>query len=357
MDLNKKLRLGVVFGGRSPEHEVSLISARAVMDALDAQSYEIVQFGITRAGEWLTGDAWAALQAGSADVSTHPETHRSKDRTCPCDEDLLRELVNLDVVFPVLHGTYGEDGTVQGLLELLDLPYVGSGVAGSAVCMDKATFKVVMLASGIAIVPWRFVERGRYREQSGEIVAEVEAALSYPVFTKPSNLGSSIGISKCHDGQQLVEGLNEAARFDRRLVVEQAIPCRELEVAVIGNGNPRASAVGEIRSQGSFYDYSAKYLRGDSELIIPAPLDDAVGESVRGLAVQAYRAADCAGLARVDFFLHDETGEVYVNEINTMPGFTSMSMFPKLWEATGISYAEVLDELIGLALDRFDGRS
>ncbi len=355
-----KLRVGVVFGGRSAEHDVSLMSAQAVLETLDAQKYQIIQFGITRAGEWLTGDARAALQAtggSSGDERTRSEARSSKDRACPCSDDLLREIVNLDVVFPVLHGTYGEDGTVQGLLELLDVPYVGSGVVGSAVCMDKAMFKEVMLASGIAIVPWQFVERSRYRERSDEIVSAVEAELPYPVFTKPANLGSSIGISKCRDRQQLVEGLNEAARHDRRLVVEQGIPCRELEVAVIGNGNPRASVVGEIRSQGSFYDYSAKYLSGDSELIIPAPLDDGLAESIRDLAVRAYQAADCSGLARVDFFLKDGTDEVYVNEINTMPGFTAMSMFPKLWEATGVSYAEVLDELIRLALDRYDGRS
>ncbi len=363
------------------------------MDALDAGKYDIVQLGIRRAGEWLTGDAWKTLRARADSCDgeqSRSDASPSKPETSPWAEDVMRQIVSLDVIFPVLHGTYGEDGTVQGLLELVDVPYVGSGVLGSAVCMDKAMFKHVMRANGIAVVPWQLVERGQFQKQSGreettsqsscpspsplpegegtaddavssqaqtdEIVCAVEAALSYPVFTKPANLGSSIGISKCHDRQQLVQGLNEAARYDRRLVVEQAIRCRELEVAVIGNEDPRASVVGEIRSQGSFYDYSAKYLRSDSELVIPAPLDDAVAESVRGLAVKAYRATDCAGLARVDFFLDDETGVVYVNEINTMPGFTSMSMFPKLWDATGVGYAELLDELIGLAVDRFHGR-
>jgi len=257
----------------------------------------------------------------------------------------------------VLHGPYGEDGTVQGLLELAGLPYVGAGVTGSAVGMDKAIFKQVMVANEIPVLPWVLVKASEWRSHPDLVVEKIEAALSYPVFAKPANLGSSVGISRCTDRDSLIAGLDEAARFDRRLVVEQGIDGRELEVAVLGNDAPIASIVGEIRPRRAFYDYVAKYVSDDSELLIPAPLPAETAEAVRSLALRAYQAIDCAGLGRVDLLLDRESGQLYLNEINTMPGFTRISMYPKLWEASGISYAELLDRLIELALDRHAEKS
>ncbi len=269
----------------------------------------------------------------------------------------------MDVVFPVLHGPYGEDGTVQGLLELAGLPYVGAGVVGSAVGMDKAIFKQVMTAVGLPVLPWVLCTRRQWQRDPEAILAAVERALPYPVFTKPVNLGSSVGISKCRNRAELRAGLDEAARFDRRLLVEQGIDrARELEVAVLGNDEPLASVVGEIRPRREFYDYVAKYMAApgsedESELIIPAAIDAELAETVRELAVRAYRAIDCAGLGRVDLLLDDQSGTLYLNEINTIPGFTSISMYPKLWEATGISYSELLDRLIDLALERHEEKA
>jgi len=368
-----KLRIGVLFGGRSGEHEVSLRSARSVMAALDPDRYEVVPIGITKAGRWLAGDAMAALsdEAGAARPATLlPEPSAGKAATSALlalDRDTrsgadatpnLSVVAELDVVFPVLHGPYGEDGTVQGLLELAGLPYVGAGVVGSAVGMDKAIFKQVMEANGLPVLPWRLFTGSQWRHHPEAVLDAVEDALSYPVFTKPANLGSSVGISKCRDRAQLRAGLAAAARFDRRLIVEQGIDrARELEVAVLGNDEPRASVVGEVRPRREFYDYVAKYLLApgseeESELLIPAPLEPALAEAIRALAVRAYRAIDCAGLGRVDLLLDDHSGDIYLNELNTIPGFTSISMYAKLWAASGLSYSALLDELIDLALQR-----
>lgn len=365
MTKQSKLRIGVVFGGRSGEHEVSLRSARSVMDALDPARYEIVPIGITKTGHWVAGDV-AALEAGG------PTAGRATLLPEPSEAALLAideadsgaspvglsVISELDVVFPVLHGPYGEDGTVQGLLELAGLPYVGAGVVGSAVGMDKAIFKQVMTAVGLPVLPWVLCTRRQWQRDPDAILAAVESALPYPVFTKPVNLGSSVGISKCHNRAELRAGLDEAARFDRRLLIEQGIHrARELEVSVLGNDEPIASVVGEIRPRRAFYDYVAKYMAApgsgdESELIIPAAIDAELAETVRELAVRAYRAIDCAGLGRVDLLLDDRAGALYLNEINTIPGFTNISMYPKLWEATGISYSELLDRLIDLALER-----
>ncbi|VAW41830.1 D-alanine--D-alanine ligase, partial [hydrothermal vent metagenome] len=260
----------------------------------------------------------------------------------------------LDVIFPVLHGPYGEDGTVQGLLELANLPYVGAGVVGSAVGMDKAIFKHVMTASGLPILPWRLVQSQDWRSRPDEILAEIEAILAYPVFTKPANLGSSVGICKCSSRAELHAGLDEAARYDRRIVVEQGITARELEVAVLGNAEPVASVVGEVRPKRDFYDYVAKYVNDDSELLIPADLSEEQSDKVRRLAVQAYKAIDCAGLGRVDLLMDVGNGRLYLNEINTIPGFTNISMYPKLWQASGLPYSHLLDKLIDLALERHE---
>lgn len=352
----RKIRVGIIFGGRSGEHEVSLSSARSVMDALDKQKYEIVPIGIDKNGRWLTHEPLQTLQQGGGYAPLAAGTQTAA-LTSPANKAAAQlagftAVAELDVIFPVLHGPYGEDGTIQGLLELADLPYVGAGVVGSAVGMDKAIFKQVMAASGLPVLPWELLLASQWRQQPEAQIARIEAALSYPVFTKPANLGSSVGISRCRDRAELEAGLTEAARYDRRIVVEQGINGRELEVAVLGNDQPLASVVGEVRPRRAFYDYVAKYVSDDSELLIPAPLSAEMAETVRHLAVQAYLAIDCAGLGRVDLLLDKDYGKLYLNEINTIPGFTEISMYPKLWEASGVSYSELLDRLLSLAIER-----
>jgi len=363
MEQPRKIKVGVIFGGRSGEHEVSLLSAQSVMAALDREKYDVVPVGITRHGRWLTGDVVAALTEGKTDVQTAAllpdpqaaglmELHESGEQAGG-----LTAVTQLDVLIPILHGTYGEDGTVQGLLELADLPYVGAGVVGSAVGMDKAIFKHVMVANGLPVLPWKLVTRQEWQVGGTAVLDDLETALTYPMFTKPANLGSSVGISKCKNRAELEAGLNEAAQYDRRIVVEQGVNVRELEVAVLGNENPAASVVGEIRPRRDFYDYTAKYLAAPdsddySELIIPAELDAATAVTVQNLAIRAYKAIDCAGMGRVDLLLDTDTGALYLNEINTIPGFTRISMYPKLWEASGLPYPQLLDKLIELALER-----
>jgi D-alanine-D-alanine ligase len=353
--MKKKLKVGVIFGGRSGEHDVSLNSAQSVMGALDKTRYDIVPIGITREGEWIVGDAVAALTAGA--TGSRPAALMAGATTSALmqiDADArISAATELDVLIPVLHGTYGEDGTVQGLLELANVPYVGAGVVGSAVGMDKAIFKAVMQASGIPILPWQLVLRTEWRKDPDAVIAQLEAALAYPMFTKPANLGSSVGICRCDNRAELVSGMMEAVQYDRRVVIEQGINARELEVAVLGNDQPIASVVGEVRPKRAFYDYVAKYVSDDSDLLIPAPLSAEQSDDIRALAIEAFQAIDCAGLGRVDFLLDRDNGNIYINEINTLPGFTRISMYPKLWEATGVSYPELLDRLIELALDRF----
>jgi D-alanine-D-alanine ligase len=359
-----KLRVGVIFGGRSSEHEVSLMSARSIMSALDPDKYEVVMIGITKSGRWLTGNAALALEAAVSGREVVAETRPAALLPDPQASALmemqvagahvagLSEVAQLDVIFPVLHGPYGEDGTVQGLLELASLPYVGAGVVGSAVGMDKAIFKAVMEAHRLPVLPWRLILTSIWAQQSEAVLDELEESFTYPLFTKPANLGSSVGIRKCLDRASLAAGLDEAAQYDRRLIVEQGIKARELEVSVLGNDDPIASVVGEVRPRRDFYDYVAKYVSDDSELLIPAPIPADLAEAARSLAVRAFRAIDSAGLGRVDF-LYDETmDKLYINELNTIPGFTRISMYPKLWEASGVGYPELLDRLIALALER-----
>jgi D-alanine-D-alanine ligase len=363
----KKIRVGIVFGGRSGEHEVSLASAQSVMDAIDKTKYEVVPVGITKEGRWIaSGDPMKALKAGDAGAS-HPAAllgdpaHRGLMRLDDTDRSLeATNLTELDVVFPVLHGPYGEDGTMQGLLELAGIPYVGAGVIGSALGLDKAAFKDVMKAHGFPIVDQVVLKRKAWDADPEGVMDRVEGALSYPVFTKPANLGSSVGISKCDDRTELAAGLADAAKYDRKLIVERGVPAaREIEVSVLGNDDPIASVPGEIVPSREFYSYEAKYFdegEGASGLLIPAPLSAEMTEQVRELAVEVYKAIDCAGMARADFLLSGETGELYVNEVNTIPGFTSISMYPKLWEATGISYPELIDRLIELAIERYEDK-
>lgn len=354
----RRMTVAVLFGGQSYEHEVSLVSAQAVMQALDPERYEVLPVGITRDGRWIAGPGAHAALVAAADRSRLPTgVALAADSTAPIIEDFdLRRATPIDVVFPVLHGPMGEDGSVQGLLELLGLPYVGCGVAASAVGMDKALMKAAFTAAGLPVLPWLLVRRSELATDVEAVCARIEAALSYPVFVKPANLGSSIGISKAADRESLRKALNEAARYDRRIVVEQGIAAREIEVSVLGNDVPEASVPGEIVPSGEWYDYAAKYLDGASQLLIPAPLDADLAAQARDLACRAFLAIDGAGLARVDFLLDRNSGKLWLNEVNTMPGFTPISMYPKLWLASGLAYPDLLDRLIQLALERWRER-
>ena len=356
----KKLRVAVLFGGRSGEHDVSLMSARSVLAALDAERYEVIQIGITLDGDWLTGvNTLDAFEKGKI---------KDLDRVVPPSEpshqtlsivrstklgDKLETLSGVDVFFPVLHGPFGEDGTMQGLLELADVAYVGAGVAGSSVGMDKGIFKDVMRANNIPIVDSALVLRSEIEQNINIVIEKVEKLGAYPFFAKPANLGSSVGISKCNSRSDLGEGLMEAARYDRRVVIERGVGnVREIEVSVLGNEDPQTSVCGEVLPSREFYSYESKYVDGTSGLNIPAHLPAGVSEKIRAYAVSAYKAIDCAGMARADFFVENDTNKIFMNELNTLPGFTSISMYPKLWQASGLTYPQLVDRLIELALER-----
>jgi D-alanine-D-alanine ligase len=366
---NRKYRVGVLFGGRSSEHEVSLASAHNVMDALREAGHEVVPIGITPQGRWLPqADAWTRLTTRAAgelnDDNVRSAKHALSDEAS--DErswgllphgDAGESLPHIDVIFPVLHGPYGEDGTVQGMLEMADLPYVGSGVLASACGMDKEVAKRLFAGAGLPQASYLLLARRDWRREPAACLDAVEAGLSYPVFIKPANLGSSVGISKARDRAQLAAALDLAAQFDRKLLVEAAVPhARELEVSVLGNDAPIASVPGEIVPGNEFYDYNAKYIDDNSALLIPAPLEDVTVRALQQYAVHAFQVLDCAGLARVDFLMNGQTGELFLNELNTMPGFTRISMYPKLWEASGVSYPELVDRLVQLALERYADR-
>jgi len=351
-----RLRVGVVFGGRSGEHEISLLSARSVLGALDPQRYDVVQIGITHDGQWYTGPhVLEAFERGDMESLAPALLPAAPGLRCVFrwGEGRPMELVSrLDVVFPVLHGSYGEDGTIQGLLELADIPYVGAGVLASSVAMDKALFKTVMQARGLPVLPWMLIRGDEIARDPQACAARAEAVAPYPLFTKPANLGSSVGISKVRNRSDLVEGLMDAARYDRRVLVERGIRAREIEVSVLGNEDPQASIPGEIVPSDEFYSYRAKYVDDASQLLIPAPIDDATRDEARRLAVEAYRLIDGAGMARADFLLDQDDGRLYLNELNTIPGFTRISMYPKLWDASGLPYPALMDRLIELAMER-----
>jgi D-alanine-D-alanine ligase len=359
--MKTKARVGLIFGGRSGEHEVSLMSAQGVMSAIDKEKYEVVPIGITKEGRWLaSGDPMKALSSGvpaesePAALLAEP-TQRGLMRLEEREQEramMAVQVTQLDVIFPILHGPYGEDGTVQGLLELAGIAYVGAGVTASAVGMDKALFKDIMRARGLPVAPYLVIKRKTWEAEPEATTARIEAEIGYDCFVKPANLGSSVGITKAHSRSELWEALDDAACYDRKLIAEVAVDAREIEVSVLGNDEPIASVPGEIVPCNEFYDYAAKYLDGESELLIPAPIPAETADLVRSLAVQAYKAIDCAGMARADFLLDRNTGQLYVNELNTIPGFTPISMYPKLWEASGISYSELIDRLIELALER-----
>jgi D-alanine-D-alanine ligase len=385
----KKLRVGILFGGRSGEHEVSLLSAASVFNAIDKHKFEVVPIGITKQGHWVTAaDAERLLQgkakiedgrhlrAGDPDatpaaavlasgesVVVPPEPHQpgSSLAAFQTENTMVRRAadraINVDIIFPVLHGTFGEDGTIQGLLELADLAYVGAGVLGSAAGMDKDIMKALFHAAGLPIVKHLTILRGDWGAEPKKVQKLVDSKLKYPVFVKPANLGSSVGISKAHDRKELGPAIDEAARFDRKIIIEQGVggrkhKAREIECAVLGNDQPDASVPGEIVPGQEFYDYNAKYLDEGSQLIIPAKLSKAETKHVRQLAIAAFKAVDCSGLARVDFLMDPKTRKIYLNEINTMPGFTSISMYPKLWAATGVTYPELIERLIELGIER-----
>ena len=353
--MSEKINIAVIFGGRSGEHEVSLMSARSVLSVLDPKKYEVTEIGITQTGEWFTGEHVIDALESKAFDSLLPVTLFPEPRGGQLF--ILREsgwepFTRVDVVFPVLHGTFGEDGTMQGLLEMADLAYVGCGVLASSVAMDKNLFKDVMRANHIPVVESLLTTRFLISSEINETMTNIEKSLPYPVFVKPANLGSSVGISKCSSRSDLMEGLMDAARYDRRILVERGVNAREIEVSVLGNEDPIASVPGEIQPADEFYTYDAKYLAGTSKLTIPAALDDETMARIRRTAINAYKAMDGAGMARVDFLLDRESGDLFVSEINTIPGFTSISMYPKLWEATGVPYPELVDRLIELALER-----
>ena len=363
--------MGVIFGGRSGEHDVSLRSARAVMAALDPARYEVVPVGITREGRWLTGgDPLTQLEAGSDLARLEGRAGQAEDSAASADTRLATSGTAtppifaggqesgiaagpLDVVFPVLHGPRGEDGTVQGMLELADLPYVGAGVLASAVAMDKALTKVVLAQSGIPQAPWLTILTRDWTRDRDVIEGRIAAELGFPCFVKPANMGSSVGITKVKDVGALPAALELAAAYDRKLVVERGVDARELEISVLGNDDPIASAISEIEPAGEFYDYTAKYVDEDgATFTLPAQIPAEKSEELRALAIQAYRAIDCTGMARVDFFLERGTGQILLNEINTIPGFTAISQYPKMWDASGLPFAELVERLIGYAIER-----
>jgi D-alanine-D-alanine ligase len=383
-----KLRVGILFGGRSGEHEVSLLSAASVLKAIDKEKYSVVPIGITREGRWLTESHAERLLRGEKAAEESGRHLRAGDpETTPGAALLARgeavivppmpqvhglvpfqsaatsaqKGIAVDVIFPVLHGTFGEDGTIQGLLELADIPYVGAGVLGSAAGMDKDIMKQLFAGAGLAIVKHVTVLRSQWEKDPKKVTKLVESKLKYPVFVKPANLGSSVGISKAHDRRELGPAMEMAAGYDRKIVIEQGVggkkhKARELECSVLGNDDPQASTVGEIVPSAEFYDYNAKYLDEGSKLVIPAKLSRKQTKEVQGMAIRAFKAVDCSGLARVDFLMDPgsggKAGRIYLNEINTMPGFTSISMYPKLWAASGLGYSELIDRLIQLALER-----
>jgi D-alanine-D-alanine ligase len=358
----KKVNVLVLFGGRSGEHEVSLSSARSVVDQLNPERYQVLQVGINHAGEWLwceySGRTLDEMQKGNSEclVPVVLLPYPAEGAVYAVRSSTLERIAQIDVVIPILHGTFGEDGCLQGFLELTDIPYVGAGVLGSALGMDKSVFKDVMRAHQIPVVESSLILRSEIHQDLPGVIAKLEQRLPYPVFVKPANLGSSVGITKCNSPSDLVEGLMEAARYDRRILVERGINAREIEVSVLGNENPQASVPGEVLPSREFYSYEAKYLDGTSGLLIPAPLTEEQTRLIQTMAVRVYQAIDCAGMARVDFLLDKDTGEIFLGEINTIPGFTEISMYPKLWKASGLDYAQLLDRLIELAFERKNER-
>jgi len=356
----EKIRVGIIFGGRSGEHEVSFCSASSIIKAIDKDKYTVVPIGITKEGRWISPqDSELALQSGKIEgKNTVILLNDSFSKSLLCIDNNQRldkssALEKLDVIFPVLHGPYGEDGTVQGLLELANIPYVGAGVAASAISMDKDLMKIIFQQKGLPILKWVTIKRKEWQKDKEKILSLIQNSFEYPLFVKPTNLGSSVGITKVHKKEELEKAIYLASSYDRKILIEEGLEeVREIECGVLGNDEPQASVVGEVKPAGEFYDYDSKYINEGTQLIIPADLSDEVSQEVQEIALRAFKAVDAAGMARVDFFVSKKENKIYLNEINTIPGFTSVSMYPRLWQATGISYPELIDRLIQLALER-----
>ncbi len=357
-----KIRVGILFGGRSSEHEVSLVSAASIIDALDRKKYTVFPIGITPEGRWLSAQNAISLLKDRSSIDNLPEhlllPDPRKQGLVEINNSGVSDIQNIDVVFPVMHGTFGEDGTVQGLLELAGVPYVGAGVLGSAVGMDKMIQKQVLEAAKIRVAQGIAFLNSEFQEDQKKVIARVEEEIQYPCFVKPCNTGSSIGISKAHDRKELIAAVALAGEYDRKIIVEKSIEkAREIECGVIGNDKPAASVLGEIIPSNEFYDYDAKYVDGKSTSVIPADIPKWAVRKIQYIACKAFRVLDCSGMARVDFLVQGNGSKIFLNEINTIPGFTSISMFPKLWEASGLSYSDLLDKVIDLAIDRHRAKS
>lgn len=360
-----KINVMVIFGGKSGEHEVSLMSAASILRAMNKEKYNIIPVGITKEGIWKLFDgSIEQIESGEweniANKLLESKENRSDISILPVEKEEFSVTIGnkgrekIDVVFPVLHGPHGEDGTVQGMLELVNVPYVGAGVLSSAVAMDKAIAKKLFQSEGIPQAAYDVIYYKKYKQDPLKYITFIESKFSYPVFVKPANLGSSVGITKAKNREQLKESIQEAAKYDRKIVIEEFINGREIECSVLGNDEPVASLPAEIIPSHEFYDYRDKYFDGTSQFIVPADLPDEIIEEIRNLAVKAYKLIDCSGLARVDFFVERDTNRVLINEINTMPGFTKISMYPKMWEVTGLPYEQLIDKLIELAIERFE---
>lgn len=361
--MGRKIRLGIIYGGKSSEHEVSLRTALSIMKAVDPQKYELIPMYIGLDGQWVKGEkvqgqlqTVETLRLASDNALPAVDEESQAVQLRKANAPMLAFGEEIDVIFPVVHGPNGEDGTLQGLLELANIPYVGAGVMASAVGMDKWMMKTVFAQAGLPQVRYVGVLRSQVEQDLENVVKQIEAELGYPCFVKPANMGSSVGISKAKDRTGLVEALQLAARFDRRLIVEASVKARELEIGVLGNETLRTSVVGEVIATKEFYDYEAKYKGAGTELQIPANIPGHVAEQIAELAKRAFAAIDGSGLSRVDFFWDEEADQLYINEINTMPGFTPYSMYPMLFNAAGISYSELIDTLVQLALERHEDK-
>jgi D-alanine-D-alanine ligase len=360
----KKLKVGIIFGGRSGEHEVSFCSASSIMKAINRNKYTVVPIGITKEGRWISPQESAlALQSGRIEgKSTVILVNNSSGKgliSIDNHQEFKKETWEgkLDVIFPVLHGPYGEDGTIQGLLELADIPYVGAGVAASAVSMDKELMKTIFKQKSLPVLKWLTIKRKDWQKDKEEILSLIQNTFEYPLFVKPTNLGSSVGITKVHRKEELEKAIDLASSYDRKILIEEGLEgAREIECSVLGNDKPQTSVVGEVKPAREFYDYDSKYIDQATQLIVPADLPENVSEKVRKIALCAFKAIDAAGMARVDFFVTKKENKIYLNEINTIPGFTSVSMYPRLWEASGVSYPELIDRLIQMALERYQDK-
>jgi D-alanine-D-alanine ligase len=360
----KKLKVGIIFGGRSGEHEVSFCSASSIMKAINRDKYTVVPIGITKEGRWISPQESAlALKSGKIEgkntviLLNDPtgKTLISIDNHQEFKKETWEE--KLDVIFPVLHGPYGEDGTIQGLLELADIPYVGAGVAASAVSMDKELMKTIFKQKSLPVLKWLTIKRKYWQKDKEEILSLIQNTFEYPLFVKPTNLGSSVGITKVHRKEELKKAIDLASSYDRKILIEEGLEeAREIECSVLGNDEPQTSVVGEVKPAGEFYDYDSKYINQATQLIVPADLPEEVSGKVKQIALEAFKAIDAAGMARVDFFITKKKNKIYLNEINTIPGFTSVSMYPRLWEASGVSYPELIDRLIQMALERYQDK-